>query len=71
LREPETLAANDPPTELQRSPESIEDQINISMTQTLKALSVVPPVTQSGFEDDKEYDHDESKNGFFSRFKRS
>jgi general secretion pathway protein A len=71
LQEPETPAANDPPTELQRSPESIEDQINISMTQTLKALNVVPPVTQSGFEDDKEYDHDESKNGFFSRFKRS
>jgi type II secretory pathway predicted ATPase ExeA len=66
LQEPETPAANDPPTEPQRSPEPIEDQINISMTQTLKALNVVPPVTQSGFDDD-----DETKSGFFSRFKRS
>ncbi len=68
LQDPETPAANDPPTEPQRNPESIEDQINISMTQTLKALNVVPPVTQSGFDDDED---DETKSGFFSRFKRS
>jgi general secretion pathway protein A len=45
------------------APESIEDQINTSMTQTLKALNVTPPV----FDDDD----DEDKGGFFSRFKRS
>lgn len=46
-------------------PESIEDQINTSMTQTLKALNVVPPVI------DLEDDDDEQKGGFFSRFKKS
>ncbi len=46
------------------APDSIEDQINTSMTQTLKALNVTPPV----FDDD---DDDENRGGFFSRFKRS
>jgi hypothetical protein len=45
-------------------PESIEDQINTSMTQTLKALDVVPPVN------DDHMENDEPKGGFFSRFKR-
>jgi hypothetical protein len=45
-------------------PESIEEQINTSMTQTLKALSVRPPPNT----DD---DGDEDKGGFFSRFRRS
>jgi type II secretory pathway predicted ATPase ExeA len=45
-------------------PESIEEQINTSMTQTLKALSVRPPPNT----DD---DDDEDKGGFFSRFRRS
>jgi hypothetical protein len=43
-------------------PESIEEQINTSMTQTLKALNVRPPA------DD---DDDDPKGGFFSRFRRS
>jgi type II secretory pathway predicted ATPase ExeA len=46
-------------------PESIEDQINTSMTQTLKALNVRPPVNNDDMDDD------ESRRGFFSRFKRS
>jgi len=46
------------------TPESIEDQINTSMTQTLKALNVVPPVIDVD-------DDDEPKGGFFSRFKKS
>ncbi len=66
LREPKSKAeVNElsPPT-----PESIEDQINISMTQTLKALNVKPPVSA----DDDDYDEEgESRSGFFSRFKRS
>ncbi|MDH3265753.1 MAG: hypothetical protein OEM25_02200 [Gammaproteobacteria bacterium] len=45
-------------------PESIEEQINTSITQTLKALSVRPP--QPAGDDD-----DERKSGFFSRFRRS
>ena len=50
-------------------PESIEDQINTSMTQTLKALNVRPPPTIS--DDDDDDDDDESKGGFFNRFRRS
>jgi type II secretory pathway predicted ATPase ExeA len=45
-------------------PQSIEDQINTSMTQTLEALSVRPDV----HDDD---DDEDSKGGFFSRFRRS
>ena len=55
------------------SPEPIEDQINTSITQTLKALNVKSPSSAmaksaSGFEDGE---RDEKKGGFFSRFKRS
>ncbi|HNP64287.1 MAG TPA: hypothetical protein PKH39_10165 [Woeseiaceae bacterium] len=67
LREPESKAANDavqPVTS--NKPESIEDQINISMTQTLKALNVRAPVSHDEDEDDNK-----GKSGFFSRFKRS
>jgi type II secretory pathway predicted ATPase ExeA len=45
-------------------PQSIEDQINTSMTQTLEALSIRPDVC----DDD---DDEDSKGGFFSRFRRS
>jgi general secretion pathway protein A len=45
------------------TPESIEDQINTSMTQTLKALNVTPPVFDDG-------DDEENKGGFFNRFKK-
>ena len=69
LREPETPAANDSPPVASRAPESIEDQINTSMTQTLKALNVRAPV--SGFDDDEDEDDEKGKSGFFSRFKRS
>ena len=70
LREPEPKAANDaaqpaPGTK----PEPIEDQINISMTQTLKALNVRPPV--SGHDDGDDEDDTKARSGFFSRFKRS
>lgn len=62
-RKPETPSGHSPPT--LDVPESIENQINTSMTQTLKALNVVPPVN------DDHMDDDELKGGFFSRFKRS
>ena len=73
LREPETAptptAAPVPPT---ATPEPIEDQINTSMTQTLKALNVRPPISErevrSAFDDE---DEEEKKGGFFSRFRRS
>jgi hypothetical protein len=45
-------------------PQPIEDQINTSMTQTLKALNVRPPVN------DDDIDDEDSRRGFFSRFKR-
>lgn len=66
LREPETPAANDPPPAENSAPDSIEDQIDISMTQTMKALKM--PVSAS---DDDEKEEANSKSGFFSRFKRS
>ena len=55
------------------SPEPIEDQINTSITQTLKALNVKSPSSAmansaNGYEDDEP---EEKKGGFFSRFKRS
>jgi len=61
-REPAAPSNNSPPSF--NAPESIEDQINTSMTQTLKALNVVPPVN------DDQMEYDEPKGGFFSRFKR-
>lgn len=66
LREPESPAANDV-RPAAREPDSIEDQINTSITQTLEALKVRPPV--GGLENDGE--DEKSKSGFFSRFKRS
>jgi hypothetical protein len=45
-------------------PESIEDQINTSMTATLQALKIQPEV------DDND-DEDEGKKGFFGLFRRS
>lgn len=50
-------------------PKSIEDQINTSLTQTLKTLDIVPPVTGGVSDDDDE--EEENKGGFLSRFKRS
>jgi general secretion pathway protein A len=46
-------------------PEPIEEQINLSITQTLKALNV------SRMQADKEEETDSPKRGFFSRFRRS
>lgn len=62
LRESEPVAGNPEPVV---KPESIEDQINTSMTQTLKALNVRPPVNDDNIDDG------DAKRGFFSRFKRS
>jgi len=65
IQKPEVVTENQAVQIPVTAPESIEDQINTSMTQTLKALNVVPPVI------DLEDDDDEQKGGFFSRFKRS
>ena len=64
IQEPEVVTNNQAVQIPVATPESIEDQINTSMTQTLKALNVVPPVIDVD-------DDDEAKGGFFSRFKRS
>jgi hypothetical protein len=53
------------PAEASSQPESIEDQINTSITQTLKALNVRPA---PGFVVE---DHDNDKKGFFNRFRKS
>jgi hypothetical protein len=49
-------------------PESIEEQINTSITQTLEALNVRPAATAAVDDDEEE---EEGKSGFFSRFRRS
>ena len=64
IRESDATANGQPTAESTGSPESIEDQINTSMTQTLKALNVSPPVN------DDDMDDDDRKGSFFSRFKR-
>ena len=64
IQEPKVVTNNQAVQFPVATPESIEDQINTSMTQTLKALNVVPPVIDVD-------DDDEEKGGFFSRFKRS
>ena len=48
------------------SVDSFEDQMNVSMTQTMQALNV----RQVSLPDDDDDDDDESKKGFFSRFRR-
>ncbi len=53
--------------ETSSAPESIEDQINTSMTQTQEVLKMPPADVDI---DDESHD-DEHKRGFFSRFKRS
>jgi len=60
-----------PPAAKGESVDSIEDQINVSMTQTLKALNInhVPPVSHDDDKFDDDDDEDEKK-GFFSRFRR-
>jgi type II secretory pathway predicted ATPase ExeA len=62
------------------TPDPIEDQIITSMTQTLKALDVKPPVLDrtsrigddqlDDDDDDAFYEDQEKKGGFFSRFRR-
>ena len=79
LREPDGMmppVSKSEPHAPVATPESIEDQINTSITQTLKALNVCPPVSAhepvsrpSAEHDDD--DEDENTGGFFSRFRRS
>lgn len=57
-------AMHEPPHSSDK-PESIEDQINTSITQTLKALNVRPPAGLVVENDDGE------KKGFFGRFRKS
>ena len=63
----------DVPARNMSTPEPIEDQINTSMTQTLKALNVRPPVSNPAATDEADDDdHDDRKRGgFLSRFRRS
>ncbi|MCO4810180.1 MAG: hypothetical protein KC572_01150 [Gammaproteobacteria bacterium] len=54
------------------APQPIEDQIDISMTQTLKALNIRPPISDRDGPGALDDDDEPQKNGgFFSRFKRS
>ncbi len=62
LREPENTPEAGTGQAIQ-SPQTIEDQINTSITQTLKALKIPPELL-----DDED---DEPKKGFLSRFRRS
>jgi hypothetical protein len=57
-------AMHEPPHSSDK-PESIEDQINTSITQTPKALNVRPPDGMVVENDDRE------KKGFFGRFRKS
>jgi hypothetical protein len=76
IQEPEDTspsATNNEPSSSFETPAPIEDQINTSMTQTLKALNVKPPISERVARD-AEFDDEElepKKNRFFSRFKRS
>lgn len=63
LREPEKAPGTSSPP-AGNEPQPIEDQINTSITQTLKALKVPPQL----MDDEPE---EETKSGFFSRFRRS
>ena len=71
--------APDAPARPAKTPEPIEDQINTSLTQTLNALDVRPPISEydepassDDFDDeDDDDDVEEKKGGFFSRFRRS
>jgi hypothetical protein len=69
---PPPVASSEPPAPV-ATPEPIEDQINTSLTQTLKALNVRPPISddQPTAYDEDEDDEQEEKSGFFSRFRRS
>ena len=64
------VMAEDPapvaPNQLEDQPDSIETQMDTSMTATLKALSVRPEEMPN--DDDEE---DKKKGGFFSRFRKS
>ena len=60
----ETSSPDQAPTSAE--PESIENQINTSITQTLKALKIPPA---AGFELDD--DEEEEKKGLFSRFRKT
>lgn len=62
IQEPEASQNTQHKSAASPDPEPIEDQIT-SMTQTLKALNVTPPLADD--------DESEEKGGFFSRFKRS
>ena len=67
---PPPVASSEPPAPV-ATPEPIEDQINTSMTQTLKALNVRPPISDDQPTAYNEDDEEEEKSGFFSRFRRT
>jgi hypothetical protein len=50
-------------------PQSLEQQMTTSMTQTLRTLSARPPSAYD--EDDDDEEEEKQKGGFFSRFRRS
>ncbi|MGI9235177.1 MAG: AAA family ATPase [Woeseiaceae bacterium] len=64
LREPKEKAGAGAAKMPDDAPKPIEDQINTSITQTLKALKVPPELMD-------EEPEEEPKQGFFSRFRRS
>jgi type II secretory pathway predicted ATPase ExeA len=76
LREPENTKPSTPPSDASRpsfdTPAPIEDQMKSSMTQTLKALNVKPPISKRASNDAvlDEEEQEAKKTGFFGRFKR-
>jgi type II secretory pathway predicted ATPase ExeA len=76
LRQPENAQPSPRPNDASQpsfdTPAPIEDQMKSSMTQTLKALNVKPPISERASNDAVIDDEEQEpkKTGFFGRFKR-
>ncbi len=66
VQPPKPAPAASAPSAAPQAPASIEDQIDTSLSQTIKTLNIEGPASVN--DDD---DEEETKGGFFSRFRRS
>ena len=62
---PPPAPANKRPSKPKQEPVPIEDQIDISMTNTMKALNIDPKILEQPVEEEEP-----AKGGFFSRFRK-